>query len=459
MKAVFWMLLALCIAVSGFSQVTKQRLIAEAFYVGTGAFVLSDSFRVVYGSKGRSMFDQNIVDYVTWPYHMANTKFWAFNMYPYNNVDSSSNCPHVFYDSLYYFNHDLGNPSLVAHLNLVDACGYGPSGELSFATAVEYDTAGVPYSNWRKAIHYSGARTDKIYDLVANKSGSYDTLGSTRLTYDVNGRLLADSVYDSINGWSGYCEYFSYDASGHWQTFISLNGGLSGHFDTALRITNAYYPDGRLKVQFTEQYMLANAQSFLSPYSLDSFGYTPGAWAYTFHKHLDFDSIGFFIGDYQVSADHLNAKGLKDTAFMVTYHNMSRDTSFQAITYNNQGNPTSKDGYLVFNGHHSLESRVLFYYEDYLQSKVLQPLSHSASFNLSPNPTTSILTLHHTDTLNTQIRATISNMLGQLIYTETFTPHGSSTQITLGTEIPRGFYVMTVYGADQVLYNGTFQKE
>jgi hypothetical protein len=93
----------------------------------------------------------------------------------------------------------------------------------------------------------------------------------------------------------------------------------------------------------------------------------------------------------------------------------------------------------------TLESYIRWYYE--LQNVGVESklLGNSNGVTIFPNPTTGTITLQYPDLKpSTPITVNITNTTGQSVHTESFHTQGTSTQITLGREVPPGIYHISI---------------
>jgi hypothetical protein len=193
---------------------------------------------------------------------------------------------------------------------------------------------------------------------------------------------------------------------------------------------------------------------------VDSIFYTPGISGLTgVHSYRYINGV---LDTQRIFTHltHINALGQKDTLLDIA----SDDTAFTYLTYNNEGNPSMKitRSFTFQYGGTLFRDRVVkyYYYEDYYPSLSIEEQKHSSPISLSPNPFSSILTLHYSQLLaETPLTIRISDMMGRVAYQATFIPGNGSDNVALPGDIPPGMYSIVVSSAGNPTFvKGIFQK-
>lgn len=457
MKHTLTLFLCLLISASGFAKntaATRQRLIAVAQYNDTSSgfsgccpLLKYDSVALKYSGTNHSQFDYNTLSF----FDMDNYSPVAqiSSIIAPNNIDSSLYSQPTRFDTLQYFTYQIYNGRL--------------SELLQFTEAIDYYPDGSP----RQALHWQDSssllRYSYLYfykDLVrVNTStkifGEVEKPESVRyLIRDAFGNVVIDSM--APYPYHGQPHYdvttYEYDNAGRYTSKITHIAGAI--FNDAVPHRYDYSSEGKVR-RLTTGYDMQSG-GFRAKL-IDSFGYTPGVLGYTSREQYGINLSGpnYYYFKY---TSHVNAKGLKDTAYMIVYSNAYLRTIKTTVQYNDNGNPTTiTRTFYDETGKRLAYQKRYYYYEDYDPSLSIENTAKAPAITLSPNPTTGAITLHPLP--DQRLKVTITNPSGQVVHAKSFFPQGGSINLSLGADVAPGHYYITVSGEDgPALYKGNFLK-
>jgi hypothetical protein len=420
-------------------------LMANAQLTGKGK--LSEVEYIPYGGVNLEIYDSLVITY-------SNNRLHYYDPYKLNFANRSDIFNHVYpdflsldpirrydssernifpYDSLTRYQWDTAGVRTL-HCYLVRTYNADGSTKSIVKSLPAGSIFGPPV---RQDISYLNGEISKVFNQEY-LLGVWDTTQIRIVTRNSQGRPAVDSlIRKGVGGFSPLLvSYFDYNVTGQNVSRLRLNG----IGDTVNRTIYTYHINGQLKTSLTENWV--KFQGF-SLSAFDSFTYVPGLQIYNAHYSR---TAGPVLDE--LSASRINSNYLIDSitayktgsnvrrpfvSFRYTYDSVWRPTLFEHIGLDTTGTGVT------------LESYIRWYYE--LQNVGVESklLGNSNGVTIFPNPTTGTITLQYPDLKpSTPITVNITNTTGQSVHTESFHTQGTSTQITLGREVPPGIYHISI---------------
>lgn len=340
----------------------------------------ADSILLSYGPGGTSAFD---LSSMLFPYNNQHLNAPSFE-YTGNFIN-----PQVTYKNLR--RQTIDPNTLTYGLYQWEGAQYDPSGNLLRDTIWYADSLSQPNRIYAQVFNAS----NRIVRAYANnwKSGKSDSVTKRFFKYDVQNRLISDSVYQFSGGnW--------YKIS---RTVYTYSTGVApyrinhftNYFDTTftkplkevLRYENGFDGSGRLLTVRTSYY----DGSILKPYVLDTFSYTGSLNFHTSWREYQFEPINNrWVPQFRMSKQ-LNASQLPD----LIWHDLYDSTARKWIpyirynmTYNANGNPVRKDEYdhnmVSFPATPNFTTR--YYYEAISTTSIALTMAEVGEWKSWPNP-------------------------------------------------------------------------
>lgn len=437
---------------------TPLRLRAQSFYrniPATGDDELYDSVRYAYRGWNGSRYNWNSLEYTPAEYYYYNAVFFTGD--PMLQLTATNNI-----DSGYFFNVDYDTTQRYQFgLKEYDSyrthsSGMGPSVD------EYYQRGSAP--GYRAINQYNGAHLSKVVVIFKHPAtGTWDTALIRILRYDASGRLLLDSTSNRQSGaWTELNSYrYAYGAGKGYTAMEQQSGSgwAQGSLKIAKRITNTYYPDGRL--YRSESYGRTASGARMAISQIDSFVYTPGVVGHTFHGTRYFDTLGNQTHWNYTRNVRINTSGLKDSGIYV--NNLMPDTPVAAysIIYDAAGYPLRRNNYDYPVNWNYRKNYEVYYYEPVKATYVWPSVASEYSFSLYPNPVKESLTISSGNyPIGCAVVVSLRNAIGQLIYQERLSWAGATYTIPLESILAPGNYFIQLYETDGTpLFSTRFIKE
>jgi hypothetical protein len=424
MKPAVLLVLAILFTRSGFTQVSKQRLIAQSGYSSDvsipNSWYIQDSAFLVYSGNRQSHFDYNTMQYFDLT---ANVISGMHGFVAPNNIDSIGNSLHVSFDTLYYFNRDNSTGDLKVHdINALRFFGDGRCAGTFSKTNID-DRYSYFRTEHRQFLYIYDRLIQETQFTAESNAGIADTFYHRKrfFNYDAFGNCVIDSLERAA--------IFEYDGQGRY---------TSRRYSTWYLFEFTYYPDGKVK---TMLYSEPDSGIYGSKI-LDSFGYTLGIPGFTSRvsSWVDYPNT---VSSFRNITFHVNALGQKDTMFITDpwwpgYYEQAY------FVYNKQGNPEYKVYEHGIGASVSQRTKTVYYYQDFVPNLSIKPVS-PASWQIFPNPSTGTFKIQPPpNSQNHIIQIFITDMLGRQVQTQSFICTTSPNEISIPYITPPGIYTIVI---------------
>lgn len=279
--------------------------------------------------------------------------------------------------------------------------------------------------------------THTMYQWNSSQN-NWEAMFAVDYKYNSQNQLVSDSSYYIVNSTPSSVTHYTYDGNGNVKTTLFL-AWQGTSLDTAMRTTNEYYSNNKVKTSVEELY---NSMNDWENSSFDSLGYTSaGDLEYRLYREWD-DANGEWINSEQESRVFINGKATELT--FETWDDVSNKWEIMIegeAQYNTNGDPYLLIAY-GYAGGIKLPFPVAvqnLYYEEYYNVGV-DKTPKANLLKVYPNPATNFVTVELNDTKAAQIQLT--NINGQVVRSIN-ADNQQKVQVSLSGLTP-GNYILTV---------------
>lgn len=429
----------------------------------------SDSGYYFYSGSRSSVFNYQMMDYAA-PSLTTYTSPVDDN-YPMSLTwgPGNSAIPQIelFPDSVYSWN-SFFPPSIFGFAAI---SGYLYDGNNIIQTDNRYYPT-IPGAITRSKNYYDGlgnlsVSIDFTFDTITH---TWDTTNAGLFFYNSFNQLIMDST--SVNYGSGIWgeenkHVYAWDGSGN-MIFTEYYTDSFGYWQPQTQRHLYYNADSTLHTDSVSQYNVGQ----WTPYTKDSFGYTPGI------SYFTYDQTEMFVSDTVytkcIYSKNVSLSGLPDTVyygfygggyFAPTQKLMGKKIFF---TYDSLRNPLVSKSFnynitdsLTGTGFYdsSPERTFYYYYETYDFTDVPVITASTERITIYPNPATDEITISRPDAVKGAVTfIKISNAMGQAISVESLPWMNETEKIPLSGLVP-GLYLLTLQdGSGKVLATQKIMK-
>jgi hypothetical protein len=402
------------------TNLTTQRLLFNTSYqILGGNQYLIDSLQSMYYTDGGSYFNLNSMSY-----DYANNVTRTFT-----NQLSYNSCA-VMADSTAYYK----KPTQTSAVTFIGSFQNRFNVENNLSSYYEAFT--YRKEDARKYIFsydVKGRVNESANYIWDNGAASLQLQTIRKSTYDIDDKVLSDTVYDK-SGVAGAVYSYSYDASGNLSSIVS--GGIfngKAFYDQGM----AYTYDANNRLIAADWISNMYTGTYLAIIARDSFTYSGSSQFYLTKESKWSQGLGGGWYPSTFTTKHLNSSGLPDSVYY--WNEMGSIVNYLVFDYNSYGNPTKQQGYVGSPGN-AVNPAIIRYYTYEIYTTVVQD-EFNQEINLYPNPTYDDVILSGLN-LSTDLTFTVINSTGMHMNCLT---RNCDNGVLLETQtLPPGTYWITV---------------
>jgi hypothetical protein len=285
--------------------------------------------------------------------------------------------------------------------------------------------------------------------LLDSTGGTFSPARQTVKSYNSQGYLITDSLYNLPSNSPYYKTIYSYDAGNNLVLQESYEY-QSGNWHLSYRITNTY--NNNLLITSVRE---IDAPGGLVKNTRDSLGYS--GTNVVNESAYDWDVQLASWGEAYRTTYHYNTQNFVDTFYVQQPGANKWDTTEKdALIYDTNNLIVSSSGYLFQNDSFATTpyDNQKYYYESYFPASANALTTDPYELNLFPNPANDVLYIK--TTIENTGDISITNLLGQRIYTS---EHVSLSNLIIDTKaLPPGNYIIKVQATNGYISQKQFTK-
>jgi len=411
---------------------TQQRVIAQ---VGTDdAGILQDSTTYKYSGTKGSQYNYDNPDLIYSSYFPSD--YLPALQEPFSNRSSQ-----LLADSIFSYFPSDGYEATRGY--------YNSSNRVDSLHGLVDNGTGIYETKQYRQFNSAGYQTRDIFLSNTAVGGSFDTISATTYYYNAAGTQLLSDTTRSDDGTGlqpSSTLHYHYNAQNKLDSVSTmlLNSGTP-YLYTVNKI--GYNSTGQVNKAATIYY---NGGTTPSEAYIDSFGYTSGLSFYTLN---DESYVDYSSGDIEVTriTKTVGSNNLPDTLLM-SYGDGTNfiDVAYAKYHYTNFNNPDTVT-VRALDDENSLVGKYTFYYESYDDGISSIKGINRKNLNVYPNPFDNNVNIDWTGNTTALSSITLTNMLGQNIYSASLRLTSGHNAIDLPA-LSKGQYVLMIRDANGDTY-------